>query len=106
LGYLLDELYGLGHSEEQLSSFLDATKADAVLHERIKGPDDLDAAISMAKEAGFDVSKSDWLRHQASQVLELGDEELKDGISEAFGAGLFMTCHRSHHHTHCSNLTC
>jgi predicted ribosomally synthesized peptide with nif11-like leader len=31
----------------------------------------------MAKEAGFDVSKSDWLKHQAKQTLELSDEELE-----------------------------
>jgi predicted ribosomally synthesized peptide with nif11-like leader len=34
----------------------------------------------MAQEAGFDVSKADWLRHQANQTLELSDEEL-EGVS-------------------------
>ena len=31
----------------------------------------------MAKEAGFDVSKADWLKYQAKQTLELSDEELE-----------------------------
>jgi predicted ribosomally synthesized peptide with nif11-like leader len=86
-------------SQEQLSAFLEAAKADAVLQERIKGAKDLDAAIAIAKEAGFDVSKADWLRHQASQILELSDEELEDGISGAIGEGL-LRCPYSHHHTH------
>jgi predicted ribosomally synthesized peptide with nif11-like leader len=32
----------------------------------------------MAKEAGFDVNKEDWLKHQATQTLELSDEELEN----------------------------
>lgn len=35
---------------------------------------------ALAKDAGFDVSKADWLRHQAKQTLELSDEEL-EGVS-------------------------
>ena len=31
----------------------------------------------MAKEAGFDVRKTDWLKYQAKQTLELSDEELE-----------------------------
>ena len=31
----------------------------------------------MAQEAGFDISKLDWLEYQAKQV-ELSDEELED----------------------------
>jgi len=33
--------------------------------------------VALANEAGFDVSKADWLRHQAKQTLELSDEELE-----------------------------
>ena len=45
--------------------------------EQLKGAADLDAAVAMAKEAGFDVSKADWLKYQANQILELSDEELE-----------------------------
>ena len=64
-------------SEEKLSAFLAALKTDAGLQEKLKGAADLDAAVAIAKEAGFDVSKADWLRYQAKQTLELSDEELE-----------------------------
>ena len=64
-------------SEVQLSALLAKLKDDAALKERLKGAADLDAAVAMAQEAGFDVSKADWLKHQAKQTLELSDEELE-----------------------------
>ena len=71
-------------SEVQLSAFLAALKADMGFQEKLKGAADLDAAMAMAKEAGFDVSKADWLRYQASQTLELSDEEL-ERVTGGFG---------------------
>jgi predicted ribosomally synthesized peptide with nif11-like leader len=68
-------------SEEQLSALLAKLKDDAGLQEKLKGAADLDAAVAMAKEAGFDVSKADWLRYQAKQTLELNDEELEEGVA-------------------------
>ena len=67
-------------SEEQLTALLAKLKEDAGLQEKLKGAADLDAAVAMSKEAGFDVRKADWLRYQARQTLELSDEEL-EGIS-------------------------
>ena len=64
-------------SEEQLAALLAKIKDDAGLQEKLKGAADLDAAIALAREAGFDVSKADWLRYQAKQTLELSDEELE-----------------------------
>ena len=64
-------------SEEQLSALLAKLKQDAGLQEKLKGAADLDAAVALAKEAGFDVSKADWLKYQAKQTLELSDEELE-----------------------------
>ena len=64
-------------SEEQLSALLAKLKYDAVLQEKLKDAADLDAAVAIAKNAGFDVSKADWFRHQARQVLELSDGELE-----------------------------
>ena len=32
---------------------------------------------SLPKEAGFDVTKADWLKDQAKQILELSDQELE-----------------------------
>jgi predicted ribosomally synthesized peptide with nif11-like leader len=64
-------------SEEQLAALLAKLKDDLVLQEKLKGAADLDAAVALAKEAGFDVSKADWLNYQAKQTLELSDVELE-----------------------------
>ena len=67
-------------SEEQLTALLAKLKDDAGLQEKLMAAADLDAALAMAKDAGFDVSKAAWLRYQANQTLELSDEEL-EGIA-------------------------
>jgi predicted ribosomally synthesized peptide with nif11-like leader len=64
-------------SEEQLSALLAKLKEDAGLKEKLKGAGDLDAAVALAKEAGFDVNKADWLKYQAKQTLDLSDAELE-----------------------------
>jgi predicted ribosomally synthesized peptide with nif11-like leader len=64
-------------SEEQLTALLAKLKDDAGLQEKLMAAADLDAALAMAKDAGFDVSKAAWLRYQAQQTLELSDEELE-----------------------------
>jgi len=35
--------------------------------EKLSGAADLDAAVAIAKDAGFDVSADDWHKYQASQ---------------------------------------
>jgi predicted ribosomally synthesized peptide with nif11-like leader len=76
-------------SEEQLSALLAELKQNTGLHHKLRGAGDLNAAVAIAKEAGFDVSKPDWLKFQASQTLELNDEELEGvaggGCTNAFG---------------------
>ena len=73
-------------SEEQLAALLAKLKEDAGLQEKLKGAADLDAVLAIAKDAGFEVSKADWLRYQANQTLELSDEEL-EGVSGGTGIG-------------------
>ena len=63
-------------SEEQLAALLARIKEDSGLQEKLKSAVDLDAAVALAKDAGFDVSKADWLMYQAQQTLELSNEEL------------------------------
>jgi predicted ribosomally synthesized peptide with nif11-like leader len=70
----------LDMSEEQLSALLAKLKEDAGLQGKLKGAADLDAAVALLEEAGFDVSKADLLRYQAKQALELSDEDL-EGIA-------------------------
>ena len=76
----------LAMSEEQLAALLAKLKDDAGLQEKLKGAADLDAALAIAKDAGFDVSKAAWLRYQATQTLELSDEEL-EGVAGGQGCG-------------------
>ena len=64
-------------SEEQLSALLAKLLDDEGLQEKFKGAADLDDALAMAQEAGFAVSKADWLKYQAKQTLELSDEDLE-----------------------------
>ncbi len=77
-------------SEEQLAALLVKLKDDAGLQEKLKGAANLDAAVEIAKEAGFDVSKADWLKHQG----ELSDEELEEvagGNIARFGKSLIKS---------------
>ena len=74
-------------SEEQLTALLAKIKEDAGLQEKLKGAADLDAAVALAKEAGFDVSKADWLKYQAKQTIELSDEEL-EGVAGGTDLGV------------------
>ena len=68
-------------SEEQLSALLAKLLDDEGLQEKFTGAAGLDDALAMAQEAGFDVSKADWLKYQAKQTLQLGDEELERGVA-------------------------
>ena len=76
-------------SEQQLSALLAKLNEDAGFREKLQGAADLDAAIALAKDAGFDVCKADWLKYQAQQTLELSDEEL-EGVAGGCSGGLGM----------------
>ena len=60
-------------SEEQLKSFLEAVKADAVLQEKLKAATDSDAVVEIAKASGFVISADDLKKAQA----EVSDAELE-----------------------------
>jgi predicted ribosomally synthesized peptide with nif11-like leader len=49
-----------------------------VSEKKLQGAADLDAAVAIAKEAGFEVGISVLLRREARQVFELTDEELDE----------------------------
>ena len=81
-------------SAEQLTALLAKLNDDAGLREKLKGAVDLDAAVAMAQEAGFDVSKADWLkRHQANQTLvELTDAELEEVTGGTGTSWVYTIC--------------
>ena len=78
-------------SEEQLAALLAKLKNDGGLQEKLKGAADPDAAVALAKEAGFDISKDDWLKYRLEQPFELSDEEL-EGISGGASAATSPLC--------------
>ena len=80
MGYEMGRSCAQAMSEEQLAAFIAKLKADAGLQEKLKGAGDLNTVLAIAKEAGFDVTKADWLRHQGTQVSELSDEELEEAV--------------------------
>ena len=84
----------LAMSEEQLAALIAKLKDDEGLQEKLKGAADLDAVLVIAKDAGFDVSKADWLRYQAQQTVELSDEEL-EGIAGGIVPGGAIYCQYS-----------
>ena len=86
-GYKKDSYSFTAMSEEQLSAFFQAVKEDTELQEKLKGANDLDGAITVAKEAGFEVSTADWNKAKASQALDMSDEELA-AVSGGNGAGM------------------
>jgi len=52
-------------SKEQLQSLLQKLEGDTGLQEKFKNATNLDAAVDVAKEAGFIVSKADWLENKS-----------------------------------------
>ena len=48
-------------SKEQLQALLAKVDDDMDLQAKFKGAADLNAAVALAKEAGFEVSAADWL---------------------------------------------
>ena len=64
-------------ANEKLQTLFGKLKDDPGFREEFKGAADLDAALAIAKKAGFDISKADLLKYQAQQTLELSDEDLE-----------------------------
>ena len=67
-------------SEEQLEAFLETVKTDTSLQEKLKAATSPEAAIEIAKEAGFAITAEDI----QSATVELSDKELE---AAAGGAG-------------------
>ena len=72
-------------SEEQLKAFLEKVKGDTSLQERLKAAASPEAAIEIAKEAGFSITSED-IHSNDSITRELSDEEL-EGAAGGFGLG-------------------
>jgi predicted ribosomally synthesized peptide with nif11-like leader len=74
-------------SEEQLARLLARLRDDQQLREKLKGAADMDAAIEIARQAGYDVNPADWLK-----TVDLSDAEL-ESVSGGLTWGLLaMAC--------------
>jgi len=62
--------------EEQLKAFLEKVKADISLQEKLKAAASPEAALQIAKEAGFSITAED-IQSMQSATVELSDEELE-----------------------------
>ena len=63
-------------SEEQLNAFLEKVKSDTSLEEKLKAAASPEAAIEIAKDAGFSITAED-IQSIQSATVELSDEELE-----------------------------
>ena len=63
-------------SEEQLNAFLEKVKADTSLQEKLKAAASPEAAIEIAREAGFAITAED-IQSMQLESVELSDDELE-----------------------------
>ena len=63
-------------SEEQLKDFLEKVKSDNELQDKLKAATTPEAAIEIAKDAGFAITAED-IQSMQSATVEVSDEELE-----------------------------
>ena len=63
-------------SEEQLTALLGRIKEDSALRQKLMGADGPEAAIDLARDAGYDVTNEDWLAYQSKSAIPMSDAEL------------------------------
>ena len=63
-------------SEEQLKAFLEKVKGDTTLQEKLKAAGSNEAALKIAKDAGFAITEED-IQSMQSATVELSDAELE-----------------------------
>ena len=74
-------------SEEQLKAFLEKVQVDTSLQEKLKAAASPEAAMNIAKEAGFSITAEDI----KALKISVNDEELE---SAAGGLTIFRLCCR------------
>ena len=79
-------------SEEQLNAFLEKVKSDTSLQDKLKAAASPEAAIEIAKEAGFAITAED-IQSMQSATVELSDEEL-EGAAGGWIVNSWLECRR------------
>ena len=80
-------------SEEQLNAFLEKVKGDTSLQEKLNAAASPEAAIEIAKAAGFAITAED-IQSMQSATVELSDEEL-EGAAGGFILSWGPSCYGS-----------
>ena len=78
-------------SEEQLKAFLEKVQGDTSLQEKLKAAASPEAAIDIAKGAGFSITAEDI---QSTKSESVNDEELESAAG-GFFAGMSACCFKS-----------
>ena len=73
-------------SQDQLKSFLEKVTSDTSLQDKLKAAASPEAAIEIAKEAGFAITAED-IQSMQSETVELSDEELEGAAGGKRGCG-------------------
>ena len=73
-------------SEQQLNAFLEKVKGDTSLQEKLKAAGSPQAAIEIAKEAGFSINAED-IQSMQSATVELSDAELEGAAGGMHSGG-------------------
>ncbi len=63
--------------EEQLLALVARLKADSSFREKLRSAPNSKAFAEIVKEAGYDVSHEQWLKHVATNSMAISDEELE-----------------------------
>ena len=77
-------------TKEQLNAFLEKAKADTSLQEKLKAAASPEAAIEIAKDAGFSITAVD-IQSMQSATVELSDEELEGAAGGQKIPQIFVT---------------
>ena len=86
-------------SEQQLLAFLEKLKDNADLRNMLNAATDLDSAVAIAREEGFDVTQEDFQDFRDGSESQISDQELEQAVGgkeynflSAFGTLLLGCC--------------
>ena len=73
-------------SEEQFNAFIKKVKADTIFQEKLKQAASPEAALEIAKSAGFSITAED-IQSMQPETVELSDDELEGAAGGGYDPG-------------------
>lgn len=77
---------------DHILALLSKLEKDEELRKKLRGASDLHAVEAIAVEAGYAITRADWLRHQAMQLQRMNDEELEHLVDGLLVSGWGLSC--------------